>query len=161
VTAIQDQTPQHHCYGCGTENDKGLQIKSHWQGDECVCHYSPRPEQSAGPLQYVYGGTIASIIDCHCVNTAMSNYYRLEGREVGEIPEIWCVTGKLTVSYLAPTPIDQPITLRATIEECTKTKTFVKCRAYSGDTQTAEGEVIAIRVPDTWKNSSSTPAEQS
>ena len=85
MTAIQDQTPHHHCYGCGTENDQGLQIKSHWQGDECICHYSPRPEQSAGPLQYVYGGTIASIIDCHCVNAAMSNYYKLEGREVGAV----------------------------------------------------------------------------
>jgi acyl-coenzyme A thioesterase PaaI-like protein len=155
VTAIQDQTPHHHCYGCGTENEAGLQIKSHWQGDECVCRYSPRPEQSAGPLQYVYGGTVASIIDCHCVNTAMSNYYRREGREIGEAPEIWCVTGKLTVSYLAPTPIDQEIVLRATIEECGEKKTVVKCRAWSGDTQTAEGEVIAIRVPDTWKNGGS------
>ena len=85
----------------------------------------------------------------------MSNYYRREGREIGEAPEIWCVTGKLTVSYLAPTPIDQEIVLRATIEECGEKKTVVKCRAWSGDTQTAEGEVIAIRVPDTWKNGGS------
>ncbi len=152
MTAIQDQIPHHHCYGCGAGNDEGLQIKSHWRGDECVCHYTPRPEQCAGPLQYVYGGTIASIIDCHCVNTAMANYYRLDGRELGEGPEIWCVTGKLTVSYLAPTPIDQEIVLRARVEECGKKKTVVSCRAYSGDTQTAEGEVIAIRVSDTWKN---------
>ena len=152
MTAIQDQLRDNHCYGCGAENDKGLQIKSRWHDDECICHYMPRPEQCAGPLQYVYGGTIASIIDCHCVNTAMSNYYRLEGRAVGEAPEIWCVTGRLTVSYLAPTPIDKQIVLRATIEECGEKKTLVKCRAYSGDTQTAEGEVIAIRVPDSWRN---------
>jgi acyl-coenzyme A thioesterase PaaI-like protein len=152
MTAIQDQLRHNHCYGCGAENDKGLQIKSHWQGDECVCRYTPRPEQCAGPLQYVYGGTIASIVDCHCVNTALSNYYRLEGREVGEAPEIWCVTGRLTVSYLAPTPIDRDIVLRAVIEECGERKTLVKCRAYSGDTMTAEAEVIAIRVPDSWRN---------
>lgn len=152
MIAIQDQVPNHHCFGCGTQNDKGLQIKSHWQGDECVCRYQPRPEQSAGPLQYVYGGTIASIIDCHCVNTAMSNYYKLEGRDIGKPPEIWCVTGRLTVNYLAPTPIDQDIVLRAVIAECSERKTRVTCRAYSGETQTAEGEVIAIRVAESWKD---------
>ena len=152
MTAVQDQLPHNHCYGCGADNEKGLQIKSHWQGDECVCHYMPRPEQCAGPLHYVYGGTIASIVDCHSINTAMSNYYTLEGREIGEAPEIWCVTGRLTVSYLAPTPIDAEILLRASIEECGEKKTTVKCRVYSGDVQTAEGEVIAIRVPDSWKN---------
>lgn len=152
MTAVQDRLHGNHCYGCGADNDKGLQIKSHWQGDECVCHFTPRPEHCAGPTQYVYGGLIASLVDCHSVGTALSNYYRLEGREVGEGPEIWCVTGKLTVNYLAPTPIDREIVLRATIESCGEKKTLVKCRVYSGDTQTTEGEVIAIRVPDSWRN---------
>ena len=83
-----------------------------------------------------------------------SNYYRLEGREVGEAPEIWCVTGRLTVNYLAPTPIDQEIELRSTIEECGERKTRVTTRVYSNGTLTAEGDVVAIRVPDSWKNAS-------
>ena len=154
MTAIQDGLTGNHCYGCGTENPDGMQIKSHWQGDECVCIYTPRPNQCAGPTGYVYGGTIASLIDCHSVGTAMSNYYRREGREVGEGEEIWCVTGKLTVNYLAPTPIDQDINLRATIEEADEKKTLVECRVYSGDTQTAAGEVIAVRVPPSWRQDS-------
>ena len=89
MTAVQDQLPHNHCYGCGAENEKGLQIKSHWHDDECVCRYMPKPEQCAGPQQYVYGGTIASLVDCHSVGTALSNYYKLEGRNVGEAPEIW------------------------------------------------------------------------
>jgi len=152
MTAVQDRLPDNHCYGCGADNEKGLRIKSHWHGDVCVCRYTPRPEQCAGPRQYVYGGTIASLVDCHSVGTALSNYYRLEGREVGEPPEIWCVTGRLTVNYLAPTPIDRDVTLRATIEECHDKKTIVTCRVYSGDTQTAEGEVIAVRVPPAWRD---------
>jgi acyl-coenzyme A thioesterase PaaI-like protein len=151
VTAIQDLMSHNHCYGCGADNPDGMQIKSHWHGAESVCVYKPRPEQSAGPLQYLYGGTIASLIDCHCVGTAMSNYYHREGREVGEGEEIWCVTGKLTVDYLEPTPIDREVTLRATIVECTEKKTLLKCRFYSGETQTAAGEVIAIRVPNSWR----------
>ena len=61
------------------------------------------------------------------------------------------MTGNLTVSYLAPTPIDQDVTLRANIEECGERKTIVACRFYSGETQTAEGRVIAIRVPNSWR----------
>ena len=152
MSAIQDQMPDNNCYGCGPDNAAGMRIKSHWVGDESVCHYTPRPDQCAGPPQYVYGGTIASLIDCHSVCTATANHYREEGREVGEPPEIWCVTGRLTVNYLAPTPIDQNIELRATIEEHGGKKTIVKCRVFSDGVQTAEGEVIAVRVPDSWRD---------
>ncbi len=151
MTAVQDQLLHNHCYGCGADNEKGLRIKSHWHGEECICRYMPRPEQCAGPLQYVYGGTIASIIDCHSVGTALSNYYRHEGRKVGEAPEIWCVTGRLTVNYLAPTPIDSEIEVRATIAEFGERKTRVTSRVFSGATLTAEGEVIAVRVADSWR----------
>ena len=76
----------------------------------------------------------------------------IEQIRIGEGEAIWCVTGRLTVNYLAPTPIDQDVTLRATIEECHDKKTIVTCRFYSGDTQTAEGEVIAVRVPPAWRD---------
>jgi acyl-coenzyme A thioesterase PaaI-like protein len=154
MTAIQDQLPHNHCYGCGADNAKGLQIKSHWQGDECVCIYTPRPEQCAGPEQYVYGGTIASVIDCHSNCTAISNYYRLEGREIGSSPEIWCVTGRLTVNYIAPTPIDADIEVRAVLANVGERKTVVKSRVFSGETLTAEGEMVAVRVSDSWRHSS-------
>jgi len=152
MTAIQDRIQDNHCYGCGTENPLGMQIKSYWDGDVSVCTYTPRPEQCAGPTQYVYGGTIASLIDCHCVGTAMAHQYDLEGRELGEGPPIWCVTGRLTVNYLAPTPIDKPVELRATIAESAGKKTTLKCTLYSEETATAEGEVIAIRVPASWRS---------
>jgi len=152
MTAIQDLLPHNHCYGCGPDNPKGMQIKSHWHGDEAVCVYTPRPEQCAGPTQYLYGGTIASLIDCHSISTAVFNYYRLEGREPGDDgEEIWCVTGRLSVDYLAPTPIDRDVSLRARVEECAERKTIVSCRFYSGDTQTALGSVVAVRVPNSWR----------
>lgn len=152
MKAIQDGLRGNHCYGCGIENPKGLQIKSHWEGEESVCRYMPRPEQCAGPEHYVYGGTIASLVDCHSCGTAMSNYYRREGREVGQGEEIWCVTGRLTVNYLAPTPIDQEIELRTMIVECTDKKTILETRVYSDGRHVADGEVIAVRVPPTWRN---------
>jgi predicted thioesterase len=55
------------------------------------------------------------------------------------------------VNYLKPTPIDAPIELVATIEEIDDRKALLVCRVFSDEEQTAEGEVIAIRVPPSWR----------
>jgi len=69
--AFQDHYPENvsHCYGCGTMNAKGLQIRTHWEGEESVTRYRPRPEHTAIP-GYVYGGLLASLVDCHGTGTA-------------------------------------------------------------------------------------------
>jgi len=69
--AFQDNYPDDlsYCYGCGRLNEDGLQIKSYWDGDETVAQYTPRPSHIAIP-GYVYGGLIASLIDCHSTGTA-------------------------------------------------------------------------------------------
>lgn len=149
--AIQDQLKDNYCFGCGADNPHGMQIKSFWDGETSICHYLPKPEQSAGPTHYVYGGTIASLIDCHCVGTAIADHYQRDGREVGTEPEIWCVTARLSVNYLAPTPIDQQIVLSARVKERGEKKSVIQCQVMSGDIRTAEGEVIAIRVADSWR----------
>jgi len=151
LTAIQDKIPHNHCYGCGPENPNGLQIKSFWDGEVSVCTYHPRPEQCAGPTQYLYGGTIASLFDCHSICTAMAHQYELDGRAIGEGEPLWCVTGSLNIRYLKPTPIDQTVELRARIAESSGKKTVIRCTMLSGDDVVAESEVVAIRVPDSWR----------
>lgn len=151
TAAIQDGMHGNHCYGCGADNPLGMQIKSYWEGEETVCSYVPRPEQCAGPTKYLYGGTIASLIDCHSVGTAAANQYRLEGRKIGEGEEIWCVTGRLEIDYLAPTPIDRPVELRARVEDVSGRKTTVACTLTSDGTVCARGRVLAIRVPNSWR----------
>ena len=100
----------------------------------------------------MYGGTIASLVDCHCVGTAIAAHYRKAGREIGTGEPIWCVTGRLLVNYLQPTPIDQDIRLVATVQELTDKKAVLTCDVFSGETLTAKGEVIAIRVPPEWRD---------
>ena len=151
MKAIQDTMVGNHCYGCGTENSLGMHLKSHWDGEVSRCMYTPKPEQSAGSTKFVYGGTIASLIDCHSVGTAMAAFYQSEGREVGEGQQIWCVTAKLTVNFLKPTPIDRQVELVASIAEMGEKKAIVKCTIYSDGITTVEGEVIAVRVPDSWR----------
>src|SRR3989304_4910644 len=58
-----------YCYGCGRLNPDGLQIKTHWEGEESVTRFTPRPHHIA-ITGYVYGGLIASLIDCHGTGTA-------------------------------------------------------------------------------------------
>jgi len=103
--AFQDYYPEDlsHCYGCGSHNEKGLQIKSFWDGEESVCVYTPRDYHTAIP-GFVYGGLIASLIDCHSTGTASAAKYRAEGREMGSDPPIRFVTASLHVDYLLPTP---------------------------------------------------------
>ena len=82
--AFQDYYPKsyRHCYGCGPDNDHGLQIKSYWDGDESVAVFHPQEYHTAFP-GYVYGGLIASLIDCHSTGTAAAASYRRAGREPG------------------------------------------------------------------------------
>lgn len=149
-TAIQDLIPHNHCYGCGTLNPRGLHLKSFVEGDETVCRFTPWPDHMAGPTTVVYGGIIAAVVDCHCVCTAIADAYRAAGQEIGSSPVRWAVTASLHVNYLAPTPIGEPMELRARIREAKGRKRIVECVVRSGGRETARAELVAIEVPGDW-----------
>jgi acyl-coenzyme A thioesterase PaaI-like protein len=145
--ALQDAWPSATCYGCGPANDEGLRIKSYWSedGSEVVCTFYPEPKHNAGFPNVMYGGLVASLIDCHSIWTAIAHTYRAEGREHGSAPAISYVTGSLTVRYLQPTVLDKPVVLRAHVTELHARKAVVHCDLYSGESKTAEGDVLAVR----------------
>lgn len=150
--AFQDRMPGNRCFGCGPENPAGLRIKSFWDGEESVCTFHPRPEHSAGPEHLMNGGISATLIDCHSVCTATANAYRLEGRAMASQPEIWCVTGAMELTYLAPVAIDRPVELRARIVAAEGRKTRVECSLRSAAKECVRGRVLAIRVPEAWRD---------
>lgn len=145
--AIQDQWPEpvSYCWGCGGSNGRGLRIKSYWDGDETVCTWEPGDEHIAFP-GYLNGGIIATIIDCHCVNTACSAAYRAAGREIGTEPHLAYVTGSLFIEYLKPTPLGRPVTLRARVKEMGERKTVVACSLFCDGVECARGETVAVRI---------------
>ncbi len=149
--AIQDALPHNHCWGCGTLNPAGLRIKSYPDGDGTVCRFQPAPEHMAGPTHVVYGGIIAAVVDCHSICTAIADSYRVAGRELGSEPLLWSVTASLKVDYLAPTPIAEPMELRARVRESSGRKRIVECTVRSGGRECARAEVIAVEVPDAWR----------
>ncbi len=148
--AIQDRIPHNHCWGCGTLNPRGLQIKSFQDGDETVCRFQPSPDHMAGPTDVVNGGIIAAVIDCHSVCTAIADGHRAAGRALGSEPLLWAVTASMKIDYLAPTPLGVPLELRARVREAKGRKRIVECTVRAGGRDCARAEVIAVEVGAAW-----------
>jgi acyl-coenzyme A thioesterase PaaI-like protein len=154
VVAIQDQIRDNYCWGCGADNEVGLQLKSLWEDERVIAMWTPRPEHAAGPRHLVNGGILATLLDCHGVCTAIADAYRLDGRPIGTEPEIWCATASMTVEYLRPTPLGTPLLLRATVVERRERRTVVDCVLHADDKDRARALVEAVRVPAEWKHGS-------
>ncbi len=147
--AFQDQGSVHHCHGCGAANERGLRIKSYWDGDEAVATWRAESHHCGGTRENLNGGIIASLIDCHSLNLAIAHAYRIEGRPIGSAPRIGYVTANLNVSYAKPAPIDVPIELRAKITKVEGRKAWVSCTLSAAGEVRATGEVLGVRVE--WK----------
>ncbi len=147
--AFQDFYPDDvsHCFGCGRLNADGHQIKSYWDGEEAVCTFTPKPYHMAIP-GYVYGGLIASLIDCHSTGTASAAAYRAEGREMGSEPAFRFVTASLHVDYLRPTPLGVPLTLRGAVKEIKGRKVVVTATVAAEGEVCARGEVVTVQMPE-------------
>jgi len=151
--AIQDYYPEtySYCYGCGRLNLQGHQIKSYWDGEETVCHFTPQPYHIAVP-GYVYGGLIASLIDCHCTGTAAAAAARNAGQELdSSLPDnspFRYVTASLHVNYHRPTPLGVPLEVRGKVKEIKGRKVVVEAWLLAEGEVTARGEVVAVRMPE-------------
>jgi acyl-coenzyme A thioesterase PaaI-like protein len=137
-----------HCYGCGRLNPDGLQIKTYWEGDESVTRYTPGPYHIAVP-GFVYGGLLASLIDCHGTGTAAAAAARAQGRSLASAPPLRYVTASLKVDYLKPTPMGVLLEIRGRAKEVKGRKVVVEATLYADGVATVKGEVIAVQMPDT------------
>jgi acyl-coenzyme A thioesterase PaaI-like protein len=151
---FQDYYPDDvaHCYGCGRLNEQGHQLKSHWDGEETVARFTPRPYHTAIP-GYVYGGLIASLIDCHGTGTAAAFAARTAGWQPDREPAPAAplprfVTASLRVDYLRPTPLGPELEIRGRVEEATERKVVVAATVSAEGEVTARGTVIAVRMPE-------------
>ena len=148
MKAFQDYYGENvsHCYGCGSLNRHGHRIKTHWDGDETVTRFTPEPYHTAVP-GYVYGGLIASLVDCHSTGTAAAAMYRSEGRAMDTLPAFRFVTGSLQVSYLRPTPLGVELELRGKVQEIRGRKVVVETTVFADGVATAKGTVVAVQMP--------------
>lgn len=143
--AFQDAYPDElsYCYGCGRRNPDGLQLKSYWDGEETVARFRPRSYHTAIP-GFVYGGLLASLIDCHGTGSASA----AAGRARPEKAPLRFVTAALQVNYLRPTPIDSILEIRGSIKELKAKKVVVSITVSANGMVCANGEVVAVRMPE-------------
>ena len=148
MKAIQDYYPEElsYCYGCGRLNEHGHQLKSFWDNNETVARFTPKPYHIAIP-NYVYGGLIASLIDCHGTGSAALASYKAEGREPDTLPAFRFVTASLQVDYLRPTPLGVELELRGKIIEIKGRKVITEITVTAIQEICAKGKVIAVQMP--------------
>ncbi|MGV3487175.1 MAG: PaaI family thioesterase [Tuberibacillus sp.] len=150
--AIQDFYPEDFswCYGCGRLNETGHHFRTSWEGDHTVTVYTPKAEHTALP-GFVYGGFIASLIDCHGTGSASLALHRKNGHEPGDgaLPPRF-VTAYLNINYLKPTPLGGPLKAIGTVEEIHPKKWKVHTEVYADDILCVRGEVVAVVMPETF-----------
>lgn len=138
-----------HCYGCGTANQHGLNVKSYWLGDDplsdkTIAYFSPEPCFTGGFPQNVYGGLIAAILDCHGNGTAAAAGYRHFGRAMDSAPSLRYVTAHLNLDFLAPTPMGTRLEMRAVIQEVTDRKVVMDLELWAADQLRVRGSMVSV-----------------
>jgi acyl-coenzyme A thioesterase PaaI-like protein len=149
LKAVQDYYPDDvsHCCGCGRLNEHGHQIKTYWEGDTTVTRFTPKEYHTAIP-GFVYGGLLASLIDCHGTGSAALAMYKEQERELDSEPPFRFVTASLNVKYIKPTPLGPELLLRGTIKEVKGRKVIVDIKLFANDDLCVEGEVVAVQIKE-------------
>lgn len=148
--AIQDLYPDElaHCYGCGRNNPFGYQLKTYLAGDdETIAHFTPDEKFTALPGS-VYGGLVASLLDCHGTGSAaafacVAENIDLENTET--IP-VRCVTASLKVDFKAPTPMGTELELIGKLRSIEGRKIWVDMTLSAKGIICATGEILAIKL---------------
>lgn len=144
--AIQDLYPDDfaHCFGCGNKNPSGHQLKSYLDGESVVAHFTPSPHHMSVP-GFVYGGLLASLVDCHAMATAAAS-------EIIDNLAPRFVTAVLHVEYLKPTPLGPVLEIRGRVTERSARKAIVELAVTVDGVLTVRANVVAVRIPKTMES---------
>ena len=125
-------SPESICFGCGPKNPQGLHIRSFVSGDEVVATWTPEPLYQAFP-GVLNGGIVGTLLDCHSNWAAIHHLMTRSGADKAPCT----VTADFHVKLRRPTPVDQPLQLRAHVVESSDDRAVVEATLESG------GEVCA------------------
>jgi uncharacterized protein (TIGR00369 family) len=89
--------PKNKCFACGPDNADGMHLKFRFdkQRQMFVCRFR-LDRRYTGPPGHCHGGIIATILD-----EAMG--------KVNKLREVIALTKQMTVEYLRPVPLNQPL----------------------------------------------------
>ena len=131
-------------------NDEGYHVRSIPSADDptvLVAHHQPDTKYTGGLADSMYGGLLASLVDCHSAGTASYMKAREMGlSEESDAPRF--VTASLTVNFKAPTPAGSTLELRAWAESIEGRKVWVNCEVIADGVVTVTGHALMIMVND-------------
>ncbi len=135
-----------HCYGCGYENPAGLGIRTYWDPERKVgeTRFLPKPHHTALP-GLVYGGLLASLIDCHSTATAAAAKAEAMGVSLETHP-LRFVTASLKVDFLKPTPLGPELLVVGRATEVGPRKVVVVSELYAQGEVTVRGEAVLVQL---------------
>ena len=147
MIAIQDHYPERfaHCYGCGPANPLGLKLKSYLIDGRTEARFMPGSCYTGGVPDNLYGGLIASLVDCHGTASAAAFAYRDRNRQMGDDGSlIRFVTASLKVDYLKPTPVGEELLIVGTLKSFEGRKAVSALSLSAKGVETARGEMTAV-----------------
>ncbi len=145
--AIQDLYPDDlaHCYGCGKNNPQGHHLKSYLIGEETIAHFTPDEKYTAIPGS-VYGGLLASILDCHGTGSAAAFICQAKNIALESPLSVRCVTASLKVEYRKMTPMGVELELKGKLRSLSGRKVFVDMTLSANGEVCVTAEILAIQL---------------
>jgi acyl-coenzyme A thioesterase PaaI-like protein len=116
----------------GHGNPTGIELEVWPEGDEVVAKVVLRRAFEGAPGR-AHGGIVAAAFD------------DVTGFIIGGLQEP-AFTGELTVRYLAPVPVDEPLEIRARLDGRERRKLFISADMRAGETPVATCRAIYITV---------------
>jgi uncharacterized protein (TIGR00369 family) len=125
---------QNRCFGCGQDNPIGLHLEFLLAEDSSVVCLAAVPDTFEGPVGYVHGGIIATLID-----ETMSNAVRVHG--------VRAMTRQMEIDYLRPIPSGAPVRLEGRVVRSEGRKHWTEAKILNAEGSTlAHGKGLFIEV---------------
>jgi hypothetical protein len=151
MKAIQDYYPDQYanCFGCGRNNAQSMHIKTYWDGHHGCCHFEPL-EFHSGYAGVMYGGLIASLIECNSVAVSIAATCDREGRDmdsmVTEAP-IFFTIARSILKYRSVIPLNAKIFVKTSIDKLNRKLGYLSASVFAGNKVCTTAEVVTARVP--------------
>lgn len=121
------------CVVSGPANPMGIAITCHRDGDDAVARVTLGAAFEGAPGR-AHGGVVAAVFD-DVMGFVLS------------MVQTPAFTGSLTIRYLAPTPVKEPLEFRARLDRRDGRKLWLVGEASSGDDVVATAEALFIAIP--------------
>jgi len=115
----------YYCFGCGTENPRGLKMEFYRQGD-AVCSDITLSRELEGWANMAHGGSLSTVLD------------EIMAWSVIAFRRVFFVTGRMEVVYRRPAPVEVPLTARGRVSD----EPFERGCIATGEILDADGEVL-------------------